>query len=166
MLLTELWIEPVLAVSVISSKVWDNSPADVSMPHAGLWLVILPGTKSVERKRKSCTKKKRSASFEIAHPECWQLNAGGYIGAFVCLFRTELHILPNIVPIWLLNSILWCCFFSQKMVPFTGREWSLFSRMCQLKNHPIRVSLRGARARVRERSINPVLIFTFSIFPI
>ena len=36
-------------------------------------------------------------------------------------------------------------------------EWSLFSRMCQLKNHPIRVSLRGARER--EREINPVLIF-------
>ena len=165
MLLTELWIEPVLAVSVISSKVWDNSPADVSMPHAGFWLFILPGTKSVEKKRKSCTKKKRSASFEIAHPECWQLNAGGYIGAFVCLFRTELHIAKHCSYLASEQHSLMLILFSKNGSIYL-REWSLFSRMCQLKNHPIRVSLRGARARVRERSINPVLIFTFSIFPI
>ena len=152
MLLTELWIEPVLAVSVISSKVWDNSPADVSMPHAGFWLFILPGTKSVERKRKSCTKKKRSASFEIAHPECWQLNAGGYIGAFVCLFRTELHILPNIVPIWLLNSILWCCFFSQKMVPFTFGSEAYFPECASWRITPLEC-LWEEREREWEREV-------------
>ena len=36
-------------------------------------------------------------------------------------------------------------FVSSLFSPGSGEWWGLFSQMCQLKNHPIRVSLRGRK---------------------
>ena len=97
---------------------------------------------SVERKKKSYTKKQDQPSFEIAPRECWQLSAGDYIGAFVCLFRTELHILNQ--------TLSCCCFFSPKMVPFTFKSEAYFPECASWRITPLEC-LWEERERESER---------------
>ena len=80
---------------------------------------------------------------EIAATECWQLSADHFIGAFVCLvWRPGLP--QHCMLLFFISELH---FVSSLFSPGSGEWWGLFSQMCQLKNHPIRVSLRGEGGR-------------------